>query len=337
MILLRLLREPSLRISEVSFFIKLHDENLLSVRLPIQERVGAVISSKKSYFTTLGIKLFFAGRILKNEDCLYDLGLMEGSTVFAFIPISGGGRPKKVVLTEDKEKSSCSGKKEDKSGKKKDEDLMEEEDFPENLTEDKGKSNYSGRKEDKSGKKKDKDAIEEEDFSSVNELNLLKDFEEDIIQIETARKRIKSSELYQMYVDGASKSNPGPAGVGYLIQDMNHNEMYSVSTSVQDCTNNVAEYTALIYGLKTASDIGIRKLKIFSDAELIVKQIKGIYKVNDILKPYFEQANLLMKAFDSAEVIWISRENNKKADSLAKKGIKVKIDKDSMGVEENLE
>src|SRR5690554_6590583 len=84
-----------------------------------------------------------------------------------------------------------------------------------------------------------------------------------------------------MYTDGGSRGNPGIAGIGISIQDKDGNEIRAISQYIGEQTNNVAEYKALSRGLEVALDLGIENIKCYLDSELVVKQIKGEYKVKN--------------------------------------------------------
>jgi ribonuclease HI len=124
-----------------------------------------------------------------------------------------------------------------------------------------------------------------------------------------------------VYIDGASSNNPGPAGIGIVfIQD--EQIIYTVSKYIGEKTNNEAEYTALIEALNLVLDQGIKSIKVFSDSELVVKQIKGIYAVKqEHLKKLNKEALSLIEKFDHFEINHIVRSLNAKADKLAKSAI----------------
>lgn len=132
----------------------------------------------------------------------------------------------------------------------------------------------------------------------------------------------KNSEV-EIYVDGASSSNPGKAGIGVILK-VGNEAVESISKPIGDATNNVAEYTALIEGLKLALQKGYKKIKVYSDSELIVKQIKGDYKVkNKDLLNLYGQVKRLESQFEKIEIEHINRENNKQADKLAKNAVQL--------------
>jgi ribonuclease HI len=123
-----------------------------------------------------------------------------------------------------------------------------------------------------------------------------------------------------MYIDGASSGNPGPAGIGIVILDQDGRQVGKISSYIGKRTNNFAEYTALIRALKIAKYFKTNVLKIRTDSELVVKQIRGDYKVkNDQMKKLHEQAASLIRSFNTCKIEHIPREQNEKADYLAKK------------------
>jgi len=123
------------------------------------------------------------------------------------------------------------------------------------------------------------------------------------------------------YADGASRGNPGHAGLGVAICNPEGNIIKEFNEYLGECTSPVAEYKALICALKNASGMGIKNLKVFSDSELIVKQFNGEYRTQDEnLKKLLQEARNHEKSFDKLEVIHIRRsshEHNKRADKLA--------------------
>jgi ribonuclease HI len=121
-----------------------------------------------------------------------------------------------------------------------------------------------------------------------------------------------------LYCDGASSGNPGESGIGAVL--LLEGKTYEISEYIGIATNNIAEYTALLKGLSRAKALEIERLKIFLDSELIVKQIQGSYKVkNENLKVLYQEALSRLKSFKAYTVSYIPREQNKRADSLAKK------------------
>jgi len=110
------------------------------------------------------------------------------------------------------------------------------------------------------------------------------------------------SEMWEIFIDGACSGNPGEAGIGIVI---NHGgkTVKEISKVIGEATNNIAEYSALIYALQEATALKARKLKIFTDSELLFRQVTGVYKVkNDKLKFLYDQIQLLMKEFDHVDL-----------------------------------
>jgi len=125
-----------------------------------------------------------------------------------------------------------------------------------------------------------------------------------------------------IFIDGASRGNPGPSGIGIIFLDGGKNVVKKLCKFIGSTTNNVAEYTALIYALQEALIDRYEDVKIFSDSELMAKQVKGEYRVkNENLKPYYEQFLHLSRGFKNIEVSYISRKENTLADKFANKAI----------------
>jgi len=132
-----------------------------------------------------------------------------------------------------------------------------------------------------------------------------------------------------MYCDGACSGNPGESGIGVVINISGGNtgpdaieSHYRISDYIGSATNNIAEYSALIRGLEKARSLGIKRLDVFLDSELIVRQMSGMYKVkNKNLIPLWNQAKDILPAFDKCTITHVRRELNQEADSLARQGV----------------
>lgn len=121
------------------------------------------------------------------------------------------------------------------------------------------------------------------------------------------------------FIDGSSLGNPGHAGAGVVFFDSAQREVKTLSIYQGEITNNVAEYRALILALEKARDLGVRRLTIFSDSELLVRQFNGQYKVRNAgLRPHFEKAKKLQQEFEVLEISHVPREKNQRADQLAR-------------------
>ena len=130
-----------------------------------------------------------------------------------------------------------------------------------------------------------------------------------------------------IFVDGASRGNPGPSGIGIVFFDDKKNIVKKLFKFIGSATNNIAEYTALIYGLQEALIDRYEVVKVSSDSELMTRQLRGEYRVkNEKLKPYYEQFLHLSRGFDKVEVVTIDRKENKEADKLANKALDVRVD-----------
>jgi len=125
------------------------------------------------------------------------------------------------------------------------------------------------------------------------------------------------------FTDGASRGNPGEAGVGVILKDEGGKKISSVFGHIGKATNNTAEYKALITCLKLASKTRCKRLIVHSDSELMVRQVKGEYKVKDseIRKLFQVVFKLLEETPFEFEIVHITREENEEADRLANLGI----------------
>ncbi len=123
---------------------------------------------------------------------------------------------------------------------------------------------------------------------------------------------------YILRTDGGARGNPGPAGAGFVLEEADGAVVRSGGRFLGTCTNNVAEYEALLWGLETALHEGVRELCIRADSELMVKQLCGLYRVkNEGLRPLHARAKSLLTSFDSYEILHVRREENVAADALA--------------------
>jgi probable phosphoglycerate mutase len=127
-----------------------------------------------------------------------------------------------------------------------------------------------------------------------------------------------ASEWLTAHCDGGSRGNPGPAGFGAVIEDGRGHVVARLSEFLGIQTNNYAEYQGLLSVLKWALEHGHRKLRVVSDSELMVKQMKGQYKVaSPGLRPLWEEAKSLTRRLDGFEMSHTLRGGNKEADKLA--------------------
>ncbi len=129
------------------------------------------------------------------------------------------------------------------------------------------------------------------------------------------------SQRWEIFIDGACHGNPGEAAVGVVVRS-NGYVIKSLSQAIGRATNNIAEYTALIYALQEALIHRADPVWVHTDSALLYHQIRGDYKVKDPgLKSLWAQAQHLVKGFRGFEIQYIPREKNKEADRLATQAI----------------
>ncbi len=123
---------------------------------------------------------------------------------------------------------------------------------------------------------------------------------------------------YTAHIDGGARGNPGPSGYGVVIQDPSGKKVAELSEYLGHHTNNYAEYQGLLGVLRYAIAHGVKALKVVSDSELMVRQMKGIYKVkHPELRKLYEEAQQLVRKLEHFEIRHALREHNVDADRLA--------------------
>jgi ribonuclease HI len=123
-------------------------------------------------------------------------------------------------------------------------------------------------------------------------------------------------------IDGGSRGNPGPASYGVVIRDPRGEIVARLKKYIGRMTNNVAEYYGLIAALDYAQSHAIRALRVESDSELLVQQMRGRYKVKSAdLQPLFERAKKMSQSFESFHIDHVYREQNREADALANEAL----------------
>jgi ribonuclease HI len=131
-----------------------------------------------------------------------------------------------------------------------------------------------------------------------------------------------------IHIDGASRGNPGDAGFGVFVADEAGQPVAELYGYLGRATNNVAEYQALLHALRYALSRGARSVRVFSDSELVVKQIDGRYRVkHPDMQPLHREASSLLRRFEKASVSHVRREQNKDADRLANRALDEKASK----------
>jgi ribonuclease HI len=128
--------------------------------------------------------------------------------------------------------------------------------------------------------------------------------------------------MIRAYIDGGARGNPGPAGYGVRIEDESGALLQELHGGLGIATNNVAEYNGLLAALQWAVDHGHRQLQIRADSELLVKQMRGEYRVKHPgLQPLAARARLLMMELGDVTFQHVRREQNKEADRLSNLGM----------------
>ena len=126
----------------------------------------------------------------------------------------------------------------------------------------------------------------------------------------------------KIFFDGSSHGNPGPSGIGIIVFDEFGRVLDKFSKFIGFRTNNEAEYHALIEALRRAMQLGAERVELYSDSELLVKQVKGVYSVRDEkLKRLHLKCLQLLKNFKEYKIAYVPRELNMEADRLANEAI----------------
>ena len=125
-----------------------------------------------------------------------------------------------------------------------------------------------------------------------------------------------------MNVDGGARGNPGPAAIGVVVRTQEGDVLAEAAEMIGKATNNVAEYRALIRGIELAALNGATEVELLGDSELVVKQVRGEYKVRDAgLKPLHAEARAALSAFGAWSFSHIRREKNAEADALVNQAL----------------
>jgi probable phosphoglycerate mutase len=126
----------------------------------------------------------------------------------------------------------------------------------------------------------------------------------------------------KLSTDGGARGNPGPAAYGYVLETEDGTVLDARGETIGRATNNVAEYRALIAGLESAAERGVTELDVVSDSELLVKQMRGEYRVkNEVLRALWEEANELERRFLRVRYTAVRREHNELADRLVNEAL----------------
>ena len=145
---------------------------------------------------------------------------------------------------------------------------------------------------------------------------------EDLFASASESSSSSSADSIIAHIDGGSRGNPGPAGYGVAINDAAGRRIAELSDYLGVQTNNFAEYSGLLAALEYAVKHGHKALKVISDSELLVKQMRGEYKVrNETLQQMAHEARELIRKLESFQIRHVLREQNREADGLANRAM----------------
>src|SRR3954469_7002219 len=149
-----------------------------------------------------------------------------------------------------------------------------------------------------------------------------------LVSATTPRPTAKvNDETVTLEFDGGSRGNPGPAGVGVVVRAADGTPLVTLGRLVGRSTNNVAEYRALITAMEEAKKLGARKIVIRGDSELIIKQMRGEYRVkHPDMKVLYDEAQHLVRDFDQGKIEHNLRHKNELADRLATLAMDRRVD-----------
>ncbi|MFL5944764.1 MAG: ribonuclease HI family protein [Gaiellaceae bacterium] len=126
----------------------------------------------------------------------------------------------------------------------------------------------------------------------------------------------------RLSTDGGARGNPGRAAYGYVLEAEDGHVLAAHGEAIGHATNNVAEYSGLVAGLRKAAELGVRELEVVSDSELLVKQMQGEYRVkNQALRELWDEANDLERRFARVRYTAVRRAHNELADQLVNEAL----------------
>jgi len=132
----------------------------------------------------------------------------------------------------------------------------------------------------------------------------------------------KRFEELHVHVDGAARGNPGPAAIGVVVNTRQGRRVAAFGEAIGEATNNFAEYTALVHALRLLSVFEVDRLRVYTDSELMARQIKGEYKVRDRnLRSLYAQVMYMLDRYRDWDVAHVPREENEEADALANRAL----------------
>ena len=126
----------------------------------------------------------------------------------------------------------------------------------------------------------------------------------------------------RLFTDGGARGNPGPAAYGFVLETEDGTVLAAEGRAIGVATNNVAEYSGLVAGLRKALELHVPEVEVVSDSELLVKQMRGEYRVkNEGLRALFVEASTLARTLDSVEYRHVKRAHNELADRLVNEAL----------------
>jgi ribonuclease HI len=126
----------------------------------------------------------------------------------------------------------------------------------------------------------------------------------------------------RVYSDGAARGNPGLAGAGAVLVEPSGQVVDRLGKFLGTQTNNYAEYSGLLLGLKRAQELGVREVEVFADSELMIRQLGGRYQVKSpTLRPLYEESLKLLNEFERVKLVHVPREMNRAADEMSNRAI----------------
>jgi ribonuclease HI len=126
----------------------------------------------------------------------------------------------------------------------------------------------------------------------------------------------------RLFTDGGARGNPGPAAYGFVLEAEDGTVLAAEGKAIGAATNNVAEYSGLVAGLTKALELHVPSVEVISDSELMVKQMRGEYRVkNEALRGLFSEANALARRLDSVKYRHVKRAHNELADRLVNEAL----------------
>lgn len=130
----------------------------------------------------------------------------------------------------------------------------------------------------------------------------------------------------RLFTDGGARGNPGPAAYGFVLEAEDGSLLAAHGAAIGSATNNVAEYSGLVAGLKKALELGVDAVELVSDSELMVKQMRGEYRVkNEGLRPLFAEAQALARRIGAVEYRHVKRAHNEIADRLVNEALDASV------------